>query len=129
MFGWFLAGAWLGLEKRKQDKRRAERLKARRARAPRPVLAWTVFAVVTVAMVVGGGPAVLPVMAGVGIAVYVYERKRHEEHAAWLTEQEAAKAPAETASLRERAAAFARQGMHESAQAMRDLATMKGENR
>lgn len=126
MFGWFLAGAWLGLEKRKQDRRRAERLEARRARAPRPVLAWTVFAVATVVMVVGGGPAVLPVMAGVGIAVYAYERKRHEEHAAWLAEQEAAKAAAEAETLSQRAAAFARQGMHQSAQAMSDLATLKG---
>lgn len=88
MIGWFVAGAWLGLEKNKQDRHRREQREQRRARAPRPVLAWSVYAVTVATFLVGGGPAVLPVMIGVGIGVFLYERKRREEHAAWQAEQQ-----------------------------------------
>lgn len=118
MIGWLLAGAWLAVEGRKVEAVKAARVQARRARPPRPQLAWAVFAAVTVVMLLAGGPGVLPVMAGVAVAVVLHERKRAAEHAAWREEQNPLWTPRQR---RRMAKKHEKAGMPGSARVLRDL--------
>lgn len=90
MIGWLFAGMLLGAEHRKQEKRREERLEARRARPPRPVMAWSVFAAVAVMFLLTGGLGTVPFLIGAAVGVTLYERRRRDEHEAWLAEQSSA---------------------------------------